>query len=111
MPLSECNKTLFDYNKYRNLPTFQSGVDKSQYCAHDPLGYQDSCQEDSGGPLQTDQSVSMPVKLVGVVSFGACGRLKTSIYSRVAHYIEWIGSHVWPHGKIETLQINNNVYN
>ena len=108
MPLSECNTTLSEYNKKWNLPAFRSGVDKSQYCAYDPLGIQDSCQEDSGGPLQTVRTQSNPVKVVGVVSFGTCGRLKTSFYSRVAHYIEWIASHVWPNGTIETLKINNN---
>lgn len=110
MPLPECNKTLLNYNEKWNLAAFRNGVDKSQYCAHDPMGYQDSCKEDSGGPLQTARSVSNPAKLVGVVSFGTCGRVPTSIYTRVAHYIEWIGSHVWPNGNIETLKISKNEY-
>lgn len=110
MPLSECNTTIFDFNRAWNLPMFHSGVDKCQYCAYDPLGYQDSCEGDSGGPLHTVRSFSSPPKLVGVVSFGTCGRVRTSIYSRVAHFIPWIGSHVWPSGKIETLKINNNEY-
>ena len=110
MPLADCNKTILDFNKNRNLELFQNGIDTSQYCAHDPMGHRDSCPEDSGGPLQTVKSFSNPVKVVGVVSFGTCGRLKTSLYTRVAHYIEWIGSHVWPNGKIETLKINNNDY-
>lgn len=111
VPLAECNTTLLAYNKDRNLPVFGNGVDQSQYCAHDPTGYGDSCQEDSGGPLQTMQSNLQPVKCVGVVSFGTCGRVRASIYTRVAHYIEWIGSHVWPNGTIEkTLKISNNEY-
>lgn len=111
MPLAECNTTIFDFNRAWNLPMFHNGVDKCQYCAYDPLGFQDSCEGDSGGPLQTVRSYASPPKLVGVVSFGTCGRIRTSIYSRVAYYIPWIGSHVWPSGKIETLKINNNDYN
>lgn len=111
MPLFDCNTTYLDHNKKWNLPAFQHGVDKSQYCAHDPLGFQDSCKEDSGGPLQIVRSPSNPAKVVGVVSFGSCGRLKASIYSRVAYYIEWIASHVWPNGTIQTLKISNNEYN
>lgn len=102
MPLSECNTNLLDYNKDRNQAAFQSGVDESQYCAYDPIGRKDSCQGDSGGPLQTIQSFAGPAKVVGVVSFGiGCGSGHPGIYTRVAHYIEWIGSHVWPNGKID----------
>lgn len=111
VPLAECNTIFMNYNKERNLPVFGNGVDESQYCAHDPKGYVDSCQEDSGSPLQTMRSSLKPVKLVGVVSFGTCGRVRASIYTRVAHYIEWIGSHVWPNGTIEkTLKISNEEY-
>ena len=107
MALSECNRELLEYNAERNLPSFRSGVDESQYCAHDPGGRKDSCQGDSGGPLQTMQSFSNPTKVVGVVSFGiGCGTGRPGIYTRVANYIEWIGSHVWPNGKIDTPRIS-----
>lgn len=106
MPLSECNATLLEFYRKFNLAAFRNGVDESQYCAHDPLGYQDSCQEDSGGPLQTDQGFSGSPKLVGIVSFGTCRRAQASIYTRVAYYIDWIGAHVWPNGQIETLKIS-----
>ena len=106
-PLSECNKELLEYNAQRNLPSFRNGVDESQYCAHDPVGRKDSCQGDSGGPLQTIRTYSNPGKGVGVVSFGiGCGTGRPGIYTRVAHYIEWIGSHAWPNGQIEMPQIN-----
>lgn len=109
MPLSECNTNLLDYNKNRNQASLRNGVDRSQYCAHDPVGKKDSCQGDSGGPLQTDHSLANPAKLVGVVSFGiGCGRGRPGIYTRVAHYIDWIGPHVWPNGTIYTPQININ---
>lgn len=107
LPLFECNKTLLEYNRARNLASFRGGIEKSQYCAHDPNGRRDSCQGDSGGPLQTIRSYSNPSKVVAVVSFGiGCGQGKPGIYTRVAHYIEWIGSQVWPNGEIEIPQIN-----
>lgn len=103
MPLSECNETFWNYNKRNHLPPFRDGIDNSQYCAHDPIERKDSCQGDSGSPLQTIQSYSTPVKVVGVVSFGVfCGLHLPGIYTRVAYYIEWIGSHVWPNGKVDT---------
>lgn len=109
MPLSDCNTNLLEYNEKRNLASLQSGVDESQYCAHDPVGRKDSCQGDSGGPLQRIQSNLSPSKVVGVVSFGiGCGRGRSGIYTRVAHYIEWTGSHVWPNGNIDTPRININ---
>lgn len=105
VPLSDCNATFWNYNNRRNLPEFRNGIDEGQYCAHDPIENKDSCQGDSGGPLQTIRSFSNPVKVVGIVSFGiSCGSKLPGIYTRVANYIEWIGSHVWPNGKIETPQ-------
>lgn len=107
MPLSQCNQTILNYNKERNLPAYENGIDESQYCAYDPIGNEDSCQGDSGGPLQTVRSYLKLAKMVGIVSFGVeCGKRVPVIYTRVAHYVEWIGSHVWPSGKIETLRIN-----
>lgn len=106
MPLSECNATLVNFNEMRDVPAFRNGIDESQYCAHDPIGNQDSCRGDSGGPLQTTRSYSKLSKIVGIVSFGiGCGKGQPGIYTRVAHYIDWIGSHVWPKGEIQTLRV------
>lgn len=106
VPLSECNMTFWNYNEERNLPEFRRGIDESQYCSHDPTRKRDSCQGDSGGPLQTTQTYSNPVKVVGVVSFGiGCGGKLPGVYTRVAHYVEWIGSHVWPNGVIRKPRV------
>lgn len=53
---------------------------------------------DSGGPLQMfEQKSSAIATVVGVVSFGAsCGTELPGIYTRVAFYIDWIESIVWP---------------
>lgn len=102
MPLPQCNVTLLNYNQKTNLPAFRDGISERQYCAWDPYGISDSCLGDSGGPLQLDPYDDVtPIKIVGVVSFGAaCGARLPSIYTRVASYVDWIGSHVWPSGDI-----------
>lgn len=107
MPLSECNTVILDFNEEHNLSQFQNGIDKSQYCAHDPDGKKSIRRGDGGAPLQTIRSYLKLAKVVGVVSFGIeCDDAMPSIYTRVAYYIEWIGSHVWPRGRIETLRID-----
>lgn len=108
MPTAECRTTFLNYYKDRNLPeVFWYETDESQYCAHNPSGSQDSCLGNRGGPLQTMQTFSNPVKVVGVVSFDVgCGNSLPRIYTRVAHYIEWIASNVWPNGVIQTPQIS-----
>lgn len=107
MPLSQCNETFSNYNKNQNLPELRYGIDKSQYCAHDPRGRRDSCQGNSDGLLQTAQTFSNPAFVVGVVSSGiGCSSAYPGIYTRVAYYIDWIGAHVWPNGVIQTPQVS-----
>lgn len=51
---------------------------------------------DSGGPLQVSRN-QYTAHVVGIVSFGiSCGTAFPGIYTRVAHYSDWIASHVWP---------------
>lgn len=107
MPLAQCNETFWKYNEKRNLAALRNGLDESQYCAYDPTGQKGSCQGDSGGLLQTTETILNPAKLVGVVSFGiGCGGHVPRIYTRVAHYIDWIGEYVWPNNEISTPRIN-----
>lgn len=106
MPLSECNTTLLNNNEGKSLQAFRNGVSESQYCAFDPNGVNDSCDGDSGGPLQTIRNDV--AKIVGIVSFGlGCGSMLPSIYTRVAYYLDWIESNVWPNGEIVTPLMNN----
>lgn len=97
MPLSECNATILEWNREKNLQIFRNGIIKGQYCAYDPGTRNDSCQGDSGGPLQVFRSDLNVTQVIGVVSFGiGCGTALPSIYTRVAYYSEWIKSHAWP---------------
>lgn len=97
MPLSDCNRTLLKYNEFVNHAAFRNGISEGQYCAYDPEGRRDSCEGDSGGPLQIFPPGSKLATVVGIVSFGiSCGTPLPGIYTRVAYYISWIESHVWP---------------
>lgn len=108
VPLSECNSTVLEFNKTPNFTAFRNGVSAGQYCAHDPTGNSDSCQGDSGGPLQLYPPGSDVAKIVGVVSFGiSCGSAWPGIYTRVAYYLDWIESNVWPNGVNTTIPVFN----
>lgn len=85
-----------DFDRGINRTEFRNGITSSQYCAQDPAGIQDSCQGDSGGPLQMFKNHSDTAHVVGIVSFGVdCGTFP-GIYTRVAYFLKWIESHVWP---------------
>lgn len=99
MSLQECNRTVLVYNEVPNYAAFRNGVDQSQYCAYDPDHLSDSCEGDSGGPLQVISYRPYSAKIVGIVSFGVgCATKWPGIYTRVAHYIDWIESIVWQNG-------------
>lgn len=97
MPLSQCNDTYLDYNKNRNLSVFRNGLSQGQYCVHDPT--KDSCGVFSGSPLLIPPSNSSLPNIIGLTSMGVgetCSSAHPEILTRVAHYVPWIESHVWP---------------
>lgn len=99
IPTSECNTTFLEHNQEAKLTAFTNGINEGQLCAIDPTVMTkraDSCTGDSGGPLQMFASDSKFATVVGVVSFGiGCGSRLPGVYTRVAHYVKWIESHVW----------------
>lgn len=98
MPRGECNEILLKWN--RNDEAIRHGISEGQYCAYDPQGKNDSCQGDSGGPVQYFPFDSSAIsKVIGVISYGfGCATGKPGINTRVAYYLDWIESIVWPHG-------------
>eukprot|EP00090_Calanus_glacialis_P033594 TRINITY_DN5586_c0_g1_i4.p1 TRINITY_DN5586_c0_g1~~TRINITY_DN5586_c0_g1_i4.p1 ORF type:complete len:444 (+),score=80.88 TRINITY_DN5586_c0_g1_i4:24-1355(+) len=56
----------------------------------------DSCNGDSGGPLVGRDGEDNPYMMVGVVSAGTktCGLGTPAIYTRVAHFRDWIIKHL-----------------
>lgn len=101
VPLSKCNTYFLNYNEQANLRAFKNGISDSQLCTHDPNGSGDSCEGDSGGPIQVLHDNSTVVKILGIVSFGgSCGSTLPSINTRVAYYLDWIESIVWPDNQV-----------
>uniref|UniRef100_A0A182UNU2 Peptidase S1 domain-containing protein n=1 Tax=Anopheles merus TaxID=30066 RepID=A0A182UNU2_ANOME len=77
----------------RQMP---EGLRDDQLCAHSET--MDTCEGDSGGPLQTDRhdlfGNTFPL-VVGVVSFGTpCTDGSTGVYTRVSSYLDWIEKEV-----------------
>ncbi|XP_065206833.1 modular serine protease-like [Planococcus citri] len=72
----------------------------SMICAGDILTGNDACQGDAGSPLQIPVPGQICMwNVIGITSFGPgiCGNLKTpAVYTKVAFYIDWIQSIVWP---------------
>lgn len=88
-----------------NQKALRNGISENQYCAWDRNRTKNSCEGDSGGPLQVLSSGLNVAKVVGVISFGvSCGTALLSIYTRVASYVDWIESIVWPDGVIDIGQ-------
>ncbi|CAG4965215.1 unnamed protein product [Parnassius apollo] len=87
-------KCTTSYTSWRKLP---DGISDDQICAGDPQGLKDTCQGDSGGPLQGLTDSDGHYRLVGVTSFGrGCGSTVPGVYTRIAKYLDWIESVVWP---------------
>lgn len=95
MPLAMCNITLTEYNKKVNLTQLRNGLRQSQYCAYDPQGVNENCKLGGGAPLQYISSEQTLPHIIGVSSFGIKCDLPM-VYTRVAHYLDWIESIVWP---------------
>uniref|UniRef100_A0A1B6JA17 Peptidase S1 domain-containing protein n=1 Tax=Homalodisca liturata TaxID=320908 RepID=A0A1B6JA17_9HEMI len=70
---------------------------RSQFCAWEYR--KDTCKSDSGGPLVKDEKDSCLAEQVGITSFGPvrCGESAIpGTYVRVAYFLPWIESIVWP---------------
>lgn len=100
MPLAQCNSTINELNRDKPLAPLRHGIRKSQFCAYDSTNLGQSCRTLSGGALQIfPASNSLLPKIVGVTSFGfggGCSSKQPGIFTRVAHFVPWIESIVWP---------------
>ncbi|XP_031637930.1 serine protease filzig-like [Contarinia nasturtii] len=101
-PLNECSNIYLNHTTFKDDPAFRDGLSPGQYCAFDAEENKnrskDSCQGDSGGSLQKmSNNDPNTVEIVAIVSFGhGCALELPSIYTSVAHYIDWITPIVWP---------------
>lgn len=93
-PEEECTKL---YPQHRLL---RRGFDYStQMCYGHHGEVRDTCEGDSGGPLQNRYHISScQYTVIGITSTGRqCGILgSTGLYTRVYTYLHWIESVVWP---------------
>lgn len=79
----------------------QGLVERQHLCAGSHQEIKDSCEGDSGGPLQVYHSVYCMYKVIGVTSFGkGCGINVglAGVYARVSNYIDWIESTAFRYG-------------
>lgn len=82
---------------YKPSPQLPMGVEgDSQLCAGSRFEQKDTCNGDSGGPLQMirhgNRNNNVQYNIVGVTSFGkGCGTIGVpGVYTRVSHYVDWI---------------------
>ncbi|CAD0206321.1 unnamed protein product [Chrysodeixis includens] len=70
---------------------------KTQMCYGVRSAVVDTCEGDSGGPLQVHQFKCL-YTVVGITSYGRdCGiKGSAGMYTRVSYYVPWIESIVWP---------------
>lgn len=98
MPHEACNSTYRFLNWTVHLPTLHDNISRGLYCTMNSDQIADRCQSNSGGPLQYfGDATSRAATVVGIVSVGfGCGSSLPGIYTRVAYYLDWIESIVWP---------------
>ncbi|XP_030757927.1 serine protease snake-like [Sitophilus oryzae] len=75
-----------------------NGLIDSEMCAGDLDGGRDTCEGDSGGPLQVVQMEPYcTYSIIGVTSFGRFCGMKNSlgVYSKVDQFVPWIESVIW----------------
>ncbi|XP_037937021.1 serine protease persephone-like isoform X2 [Teleopsis dalmanni] len=97
-PLSICNNSYAEQGFARQI---SEGIINSQMCAHDVAELKDACQGDSGGPLNlVVDETTKNYRIIGIVSAGfSCGTETPGFYTRVAAFLDYIESIVWPSSK------------
>uniref|UniRef100_A0A182PSP3 Peptidase S1 domain-containing protein n=1 Tax=Anopheles epiroticus TaxID=199890 RepID=A0A182PSP3_9DIPT len=92
VPNDQCNLLLYRSRRLRH------GVLPTQLCAGDPNGGKDTCEGDSGGPLQLKlpavglHGQAHRYYVVGITSNGGiCGTVnRPGLYTRVSAFADWI---------------------
>ncbi|XP_047518165.1 serine protease snake-like isoform X2 [Pieris napi] len=86
--------------KFKDIRLMSKGYNSTtQLCYGDRVSNKDSCEGDSGGPLQVNHpTVRCMYWVIGITSWGKwCGIAgEPGIYTRVEHYVPWIEDIVWP---------------
>uniref|UniRef100_F6ZZG1 Peptidase S1 domain-containing protein n=2 Tax=Monodelphis domestica TaxID=13616 RepID=F6ZZG1_MONDO len=90
--LQEAQIEIINNDVCNRINVYGGAVSSGMICAGFLLGQIDACEGDSGGPLVIPQNGLWYI--IGVVSWGIdCGKEnKPGIYTKVAHYRNWIKS-------------------
>ncbi|KAL7042170.1 hypothetical protein ACKWTF_001043 [Chironomus riparius] len=91
----------FDHQECKDLYEPKTIFQDTMLCFGDKQNPSDSCDGDSGGPLQisNEHNVYCTYTQIGIVSFGSsqCGIVGfPAVYVNVFNYIDWIEMTVWP---------------
>ncbi|KFB41765.1 hypothetical protein ZHAS_00009407 [Anopheles sinensis] len=85
--------------RYKFLPRFSRGITDGQLCVGSDLEGRHACIGDPGSSLLTlTHPKTCMFHIVGITPIGpyGCGVGKTrALYTKVAHYLDWIEENVW----------------
>lgn len=104
VPLQACNESIL---QQPTSPKYlKEGVIGTLICAADTHRQEaDACQGDSGGPLVLETDIeNNKFTIVGVISTGfGCATKTPGLYTRVASYLDYIESVVWPNNVVPNI--------
>ncbi|XP_038074677.1 LOW QUALITY PROTEIN: transmembrane protease serine 3-like [Patiria miniata] len=97
--LQEAPVPILSQSQCNHKDVYKGMVRDTMMCAGYLAGGIDACQGDSGGPLICELSDGR-WHLVGVTSWGrGCAMAnKPGVYTKVAHFTQWIEDHIKKHG-------------
>ncbi|XP_053143931.1 coagulation factor XII isoform X2 [Hemicordylus capensis] len=92
--LQEADMPVIPHEQCRSQEVHGSRITSNMLCAGYLDGRADACQGDSGGPLVCEEQGR--AILHGIISWGTgCAvKNKPGVYTSVAHYFDWIQSHM-----------------
>lgn len=77
----------------------ESRLTDKMMCAGKLSGGKDTCNGDSGGPIQITTNNNMCLYyIIGITSFGSsfCAqKYSPGVYTRVSSYVDWIENKIW----------------
>lgn len=101
VPLQACNRSISEQPTSQKY--LKEGVIDTLICAGDTLRQEaDACQGDSGGPLVLETDIeNNKFTILGIISTGfGCATKTPGLYTRVASYLDYIESIVWPNNVV-----------
>jgi len=100
VPLDQCDLSFAEFPSSKRF--IKDGITNTLLCAADGLQQKDACQGDSGGPLVLEHDiVNNKYSILGIISSGfGCATKTPGLYTRVAAYLDFIESVVWPNNVV-----------